>query len=623
MGLWQNLVDGYDRNPELARVDVGGMFPLSSTTISNQTDPIVVISLNADGSFMDKEMIPKRNNKNNIPRMDFPIPVTQESLNRTRESYPNPIFDQREYVFPSMENGRQSVSEKNKKYRKLLQEFAESPLAPLSVKAVFRYISDTVRDFDADLPNNTKSKTFILFRVFIKGQPNVDLWKSTELFQAWHSFYLQKVKENSLTKLDTMTGMFAPVATFHPKKVFASSGNAKLISSNDDKNYTFRGRFVDASQTVSIGYESSQKAHQFLRYLISNNGIICGEQVIVPFTCKSGPDSLPPPPVTDEDEFWDEEETKTTADCMTTLGANTGIDYAKVVSLALNGQHQSTLWFSHAPADIAILEAATTGRLSVTYYHELRRHNYLEKVQQWHEQCKWPLWLKDKKTEKYHLVFGAPSFERILQAAFGWSKPGKDESYERIKKRVRAQLIRSVFDNSPIPADYIVNAICRVSNPLAISSNGKFDRARFLSALSTTCALLKHQYYNTKEAFDMSIDLKRTDRDYLYGRLLGAADQLEKYALYNKAKMRPTAAIRYMLSFSQHPFTSWQIIHDALLPYKQQVSGSIEDVELQSIHDMFTPSAFEDDRPLSGLYLIGYYHEYAYIKALNKSNNNN
>ena len=36
MGLWQNLVAGYDENHEqLSNVAQGGLYPLSSTTISN------------------------------------------------------------------------------------------------------------------------------------------------------------------------------------------------------------------------------------------------------------------------------------------------------------------------------------------------------------------------------------------------------------------------------------------------------------------------------------------------------------------------------------------------------------------------------------------------------------
>ena len=115
----------------------------------------------------------------------------------------------------------------------------------------------------------------------------------------------------------------------------------------------------------------------------------------------------------------------------------------------------------------------------------------------------------------------------------------------------------------------------------------------------------------------MSIDLSRTDRDYLYGRLLGAADKLEEYALHKKDNGRlVTAAIRYMQTFSMRPATTWQIIHNQLIPYKQQIKNCIEDQELQSIYTLLAVDVSMDDSPLSGLYLAGYYHERAYIEAL-------
>ena len=115
----------------------------------------------------------------------------------------------------------------------------------------------------------------------------------------------------------------------------------------------------------------------------------------------------------------------------------------------------------------------------------------------------------------------------------------------------------------------------------------------------------------------MSIDLKRTDRDYLYGRLLGAADKLEQHALRKKDNDRlVTAALRHMQTFSMRPATTWRIIHDSLLPYKQQVRNSIADRELQSIYTCLSVEASEDDRPLSEVYLAGYYHERAHIDDL-------
>ena len=634
MGLWQLLASGYDANPGLARVDAGGLYPLSSTTISNQSNSLVIITLGPNGEFRDKDVVQKRNDKRGIPLRTFPVPVTQESLSRARESHPHPLFDQREYVFPALEDGKHKATKKNEQYKTLLHEFAESEFAPAFVKAVWNYVSDDNRDFEAELPEGTKPKTPILFRVEDSASPN--LWEKPELFSAWHAFYTRKIQAESGQTLDFIGGGQDTVAQFHPKKISLAAGNAKLVSANDKSNFVFRGIFrhpdncpkdeqsafksrFGLTDAVTIGYESSQKAHQFLRYLIATQGIHCGEQVIVPFANRTGAKSLPAPPVTDDDEDWGDDEITTTSDVMTKLGANTGLDYAKSIGKALAGFSLDKQVEAHAPTAIAIFESATPGRLSITYYRELARNEYLENVRDWHETCKWPIWRKSKDGGRPFVVFGAPSFERILQAAFGWSKSATDSGYQKLKQRVRAQLIRSVFDNAPLPADFVANAVRRVSNPLSVTTDGQFDRNRFLATLATTCALLKHHYTTTKpkESFDMGIDLARTERDYLYGRLLGAADKLEEYALHKKDNGRlVTAAIRYMQTFSMRPATTWQIIHNQLIPYKQQVRNSVADRELQSIGASLAAEAYEDDRPLAPVYLAGYYHERSRIETL-------
>ena len=634
MGLWQLLAAGYDASPELARVDAGGLYPLSTTTISNQSNSLVILTLGPNGEFRGKDVVQKRNDKRGIPLRTFPIPVTQESLSRSSSGAwksPHPLFDQCEYVFPAIDGGVQKDTKKNTQYKTLLKEFAESEFAPTFVKAVWSYVSDENRDFEAELPEGTKPKMPILFRVEEPGVANSNLWERPELFSAWHTFYTCKIQTESGQTLDFISGGRDTVAQLHPKKIALAAGNAKLISANDTKNFVFRGIFqhpednkqddfkrrFGLTDAVTIGYESSQKAHQFLRYLIATQGIHCGEQVIVPFANRSGARPLPAPPVTDDDEDWGENEITTTADVMTKLGANTGLDYAKSLGKALAGFTPDRLVEAHAPTAIAIFESATPGRLSVTYYRELARDEYLENVRRWHESCKWPIWRKAKDSGKPFVVFGAPSFERVLQASFGWAKGTADTGYQKLKQRVRAQLIRSVFDNAPLPTDFVSNAIRRASNPLAVTTNGKFDRNRFLATLATTCALLKHNTQNTEESFDMSIDLARTDRDYLYGRLLGAADKLEEYALRKKENSRlVTAAIRYMQTFSMRPATTWQVIHNQLLPYIQQVKGTIAFREIQAIHELGAPETFADDAPLSGLYLVGYYHERAHIANL-------
>jgi len=171
----------------------------------------------------------------------------------------------------------------------------------------------------------------------------------------------------------------------------------------------------------------------------------------------------------------------------------------------------------------------------------------------------------------------------------------------------------------------VIAAVRRASNPLAVTKNGKFDRNAFGQILSTACALVRKDHQQRQqEGYQLSIEHNRTDRDYLYGRLLGAADKLEEYALYKKDNDRVvTAAIRHMQTFTQRPFRTWQTIHACLNPYIQTVKGGFAFNEIQAVMQLFNPGDYEKDTPLNGSFLIGYYHERAYIDRLAKASAKN
>ena len=69
----------------------------------------------------------------------------------------------------------------------------------------------------------------------------------------------------------------------------------------------------------------------------------------------------------------------------------------------------------------------------------------------------------------------------------------------------------------------------------------------------------------------MSLEMERKNRDYLYGRLLAVAEKIESIALSVMDEKRPTASERYMLRFSQRPYSTWKIIHDSLVPYFERI----------------------------------------------------
>jgi len=118
----------------------------------------------------------------------------------------------------------------------------------------------------------------------------------------------------------------------------------------------------------------------------------------------------------------------------------------------------------------------------------------------------------------------------------------------------------------------------------------------------------------------MSLEHNRTDRDYLYGRLLGAADKLESRVLRERKEERNTNAIRFMNAFSQKPFKIWTDIHSKISIYFQK--GGFALSEIQKIKNLFKPGDFENNAPLNGSYLLGFYHERAEIERLKKESHN-
>ncbi|MCE5186627.1 MAG: type I-C CRISPR-associated protein Cas8c/Csd1 [Planctomycetaceae bacterium] len=643
MGFWQHLADSYDRNAEALKLT----YPLSTTSVSNNADMIVVIVIDSEGNFVRFEKMDKRSSGNKRgpgnPLLNITIPVTEESMGRSSGIAPHPVFDQYEYL--------RGDGKKYDAYIDQLRGFSECEFAPKQVKAIFQYISK--KSVEKDLSQlNPKDKTNIIFKVEIPGNPQPKVWEDETFFKAWHQYYLlvksqragakimamkelveneklssqekEQLKEHAMlkdmTSVDYITGVEQPTAVYHPKKISNASANSKLISDNDKMNYTFRGKFSKSSEAVSIGYETTQKAHQFLRYLISDRGYYCGEQVILSFTIGSMENVLPPP--IEEKSIWSilrGSVSQTENDKQIYLRAETGFDYGDALRKSLAGYSYGKALKQHARTAVMALDAATTGRLSITFYRELDQTDYLEKIADWHDKCKWHQKFWDKETKKYILYTGAPSVDKFIEAVHGKARGGKDESYIKIKKAARERLLRCMFDGAPLPMDFVVSAIRRSSNPLGIINNGKFDRNGFDQVVSTTCALVRKFYQQIgKEDYKMSIESNRTDRDYIYGRLLGAADKLEEYALYKKDNKseRATAAIRYMQAFAQRPFRTWQTIHGCLNPYIQKVKGGFAFNEIQTIKDIFMSGDYENDAPLNGSYLIGYYHERAYIDSL-------
>ena len=113
----------------------------------------------------------------------------------------------------------------------------------------------------------------------------------------------------------------------------------------------------------------------------------------------------------------------------------------------------------------------------------------------------------------------------------------------------------------------------------------------------------------------MALEEHRTTRDYLFGRLLALADNIESYALSQAGEKRDTTAARLMQRFADRPFSTWRNIELALVPYRSRLRSSERGAGflwkrenlLDEIQCRFQPDDFTSDRALSAEFLLGYH----------------
>jgi CRISPR-associated protein Csd1 len=559
------------------------LLPLNHT--SANTD--VCVTIDGDGCFIEAHQDKKP--------VNICIPCTEDSASRAGlviEAHP--LHDQLGYL----------ATDENKfnKYLKLLSEWrGYHP----KVEAVYRYIASgtLLNDLSEWKIEKKDAKTFIRFRVVIPYDLYPDIWKDPSLIQAWQDYCSQvDLKEKVLCY--TLGTRLTP-ALKHPKGVH-NPYNAKLISCNDETNFTYKGRFTSPEQANAISVEASHKAHAMLKYLVSTQGYKCDSQAIVAWAIDDGNEMLDPFATS-----WNlygkvvEDDTEKLQDAKSELETN----YVRQFCNALGG-YGSAKKLGDISRRVAVLalDAATTGRMGITFYQDMNENEYLERLINWHETCSW--WLYHDKQE----CVSAPNADKIIEAVYG--EP-KGEGYKKIKKLARERLLHNIVCGEPIDRGWVKAAVNRVSQPFSYAkddkSGGGWDKWGWEAAFNVTCAVVRKFYLKFGEVFSLELDKTNRDRSYLYGRLLAIADRLESRARYlqtggNDTDKRPTNAVRYMSKFAAKPFRTWNLIFsDQLNPYIQRLDGADwYQLQIDEIMSLFSSGEYERNEPLDGKYLLGY-----------------
>jgi CRISPR-associated protein Csd1 len=574
------------------------LLPVAHSTQNAQVE--VVVDLH--GNFIRAEEIPKS-------EAITIIPVTEDSGSRSSGIAPHPLCDKLIYVAGdySKYSNKANAGEYYQQYISQLERWCSSKQSHDKVTAIYHYLKrgcliadllslgiltlspNGLLDDKKKIQNITESDLFIRFRIEdfdLHGEGAV--WKDRDVYDSYINYILSCQEGLDLCYV---SGKAIPCSYKHPAKVRHAADKAKLISANDENGFTYRGRFAAKEQAFSVGYLTSQKAHNVLRWLIERQGYTkYGISLVVwEKNNKELPNIL--------------ESSQRISEKMKLIASETdlGYSYAKAFNQTIDSY--KGLLDTEATIHIISVDAATTGRLSINYYRELKGSDFYERLKYWHETCIWKqeYWKEDGSKASY---IGAPSIESIVLASFGTEQNGKLTVKDELKKATIERLLPCILDMREVPKDIIRAAIQNTSRPMA------FSRGNWKRILNTTCALIKKDKNYSVEDWNMALDNKERDRSYLYGRLLAVADRVE-YLTFEKDEKRQTNAKRYMQQFRNHPFTTWAIIEDNLQPYFNKLKSNGQRIKyeklLNEIYDLFDKEEFKKDDPLDGMYLLGYH----------------
>lgn len=591
------------------------LLPVSHTT---QTAHITVY-VTEDGDFHSAEVI----DKNEASTL---IPCTEKSSSRAGSVIaPYPLHDKLSYVAGDFVayGGKIKGEEPFETYIQELQNWAESPHSHPKVVSIYRYLSKRTLIRDLAAYKNTlavdenqqliekwdkkyesrypekpaifsvlageQSSAFIRFNVYSPDRVLEDVWKDREVYDSFIAYYQERLGDEDICYV---TGERLPSTERHANKIRNAGDKAKLISANDTSGFTFRGRFTQSRDAASISYEVSQKAHNALKWLINRQGIPIEQRIFLVW----GNDSLHMPGPSEDTFALDPDAIPSVV-----LKSNTNEALAQEVSKALGGYRNKLGGGAQehfkSEANIMVLDSATTGRMAVLYYRNMNKELYLDKLAEWHTSCVWLHRYRKNNQGEFVPFYGAPATKDIAFAAYG------PRAGDKIVKGLMERILPCIVDGTRIPKDIINSAMNRASNPAAL------EPWEWEKTLSIACALLRKDYKDRQEEFNLAMDEMNDDRSYLFGRMLAVADVLERRAL-GKEEKRATNAIRYMNSFASHPERTWGIIQSSLQPYIARLGRDATYLTkiIDEIGFMFKTEDF-NNKALSGKYLLGFYSQ--------------
>lgn len=617
MGLFNMLCETYEnRSEDLLGTKDEQKEPLAPIGHTIE-DAGIEITIDVNGLFENAILLKDKNERKTV------IPVTIESSSRTGFLKPHPLCDNLTYLTNHNEENHQ-------KYLENLKDWVDSSHHP-KTETIYKYIKGgtlvkdlkatgilSEKEFNEGKLSNKVNKNIIRFRV---NNPNDTVpsacWEDEKLLENFTNYYLDKLSKGE--EIICYVSQEDDYPCYNHPRGSLSRSRSKLFSSNDTTNFTFKGRFPTRETAYSVGYISSQKIHNMLRWLVRNEGISINNRDFIMWNPKGK--SVEKGPLENDRRRPIEE-------------AETIVSYKEVVCRTLQGYKNEI----DPDDDVVILETdcLCDGRASVVYYNHLKANDYYKRIENWYDTCYF-----------YNGNFGiqSPTIYQIVNHAIGIYDKDKgfqiQKSLENLEKRQKAALYTCLLNDQPIPKEFVTALAEAASKLMIYNTRRKVKKATYINDKETmlfvACAVirksenqrLKKQVHiseinkevdKEREVYKLDLDKSNTDRSYLFGRLLAVAEKVELTALQRKRKSsddqgkeRLTNAIRLQQEFAQKPLRTWQYIEESLIPYYQSLSLKERNFYKKTIGEIFNTLPDYDEhtlnQKLSPVYLLGYYNQ--------------
>lgn len=582
MSLLAKAVETYDANLNRVGKPLDGRDPLAPI-FHSVTRADIEITIDQNGKFISARKVEKDEPK-------IVIPVTEESNVRTSSIAAHPLCDKTKYVLSKN-------AAAHREYVDTLKEWAESDYGHPFLDAVYAYIagntilddleaSKVIEEDEADEADDEETK-MICWRVINDDDQEPAVWKNEELQKAYIAYTMSKLDKREEKQVCMISGELTAIAASHPKKILPGKENAKLISSNDNPNSTYKGRFDEDWQASSVGCISSQKAHNALQWLMSDQGVreFAGSRMYLCWNPEGKPLPMPSQPLrhskanTELDPIRDPTDYKKDLERI--------IRSVKTINRLEDDDH----------AVITAIDAATKGRLSVVYYNDIFIGQFLDRMKKWDSECCW-----------YNGAYGieSPSLFQIVDSAFGIERETALDVEGEVQKYQLQRILSIKMNGGIFPADIVRRLVQRASSPQ------RFESGNWRKIMFVACAVLqKFRHDMGKGGDEMSWELDKKDRSFQFGRLLAVAERVEEDFYIKAGKSRQTNAIKNMFRYRRTPWTVFEWLNrwlskaylERVEPWSKKRYEKLRDEICEIIREF--PDAELND-PLDDTYLIGY-----------------